>query len=190
MDWPASGNPPCCAGGGPRPHLRRDRIVLPCGGMSSLGPFDGSRLEQAKAKAAAALNSAKEKAKDFEQRHELVKKAQTGLAAAKEHGSAAIQKAKEFEQRHELVKKASTGLAAAKEHGSAAIQTAQDLKARAEEAIATRRDEFHAGAAAAAISNPAPRRARRPGLLRHDHTSCHHVRRSERRHAAAELAPL
>ena len=97
----------------------------------------GSRLDQARAAAAAALHTAKERANAFEQKHELKKTAAASLVSAKVHGSAALlnarDKAASFEQKHELKNKSADAvdelrsrLGAAKVHGSAALHTVQE----------------------------------------------------------------
>ena len=97
----------------------------------------GSRLDQAKAAAAAALHTAKERATAFEQKHELKKTAAASLVSAKVHGSAALlnarDRAQEWEQKHELKNKSADAvdelqrrLGAAKVQGSAALHTVQE----------------------------------------------------------------
>ena len=97
----------------------------------------GSRLDQAKAAAAAALHTAKERATAFEQKHELKKTAAASLVSAKVHGSAALlnarDRAAEWEQKHELKNKSADAvdelqrrLGAAKVQGSAALHTVQE----------------------------------------------------------------
>jgi len=97
----------------------------------------GYRLYQAKAAAAAALHTAKERAAAFEQKHELKKTAAASLVSANVHGSAALLNARErassFAQKHELKKNSADAvdelqrrLGAAKVQGTAAMHTVQE----------------------------------------------------------------